>query len=271
MAVNDRSVSLVASFPLTWSVMNHPANADLESQLDSQAAGVARGGSAGGALTPTQEARLGARLRTAREQVGLSVRGLARELHVSASFVSQLENGKARPSVATLYAMSSALGVSVDDLFSDEGPDFSNVERRAPSNGRQHPTGRSDSAFANDDPGAGSAVKAVVRPDGRRRLELNSGVVWEQLAATGTDADFMLVTYDVGGSSTPDERLIRHQGVEYGYIIRGTLEVVIGFETHMLEPGDSIAFGSATPHRLRNVGDEPVEAIWFVRGRGDLP
>jgi len=65
--------------------------------------------------------------------------------------------------------------------------------------------------------------------------------------------------------------LIRHQGVEHGYIIRGTLEVVIGFDVYVLSPGDSIAFSSATPHRLRNIGDQPVEAIWFVRDRGDLP
>jgi transcriptional regulator with XRE-family HTH domain/mannose-6-phosphate isomerase-like protein (cupin superfamily) len=251
--------------------MNRPEDSDPDTQADTQTAVPAGGGSAAGALSPRQEAKLGARLRAAREQRGLSVRGLSRELNVSASFLSQLENGKARPSVATLYAMSNALGVSIDDLFSDEGPDFSGAGRHAPAKGRRHANGRSDSVFANDDLGAPTAVNAVVRPGGRRRLELNSGVVWEQLAAAGTDADFMLVTYDIGGSSTPDERLIRHQGMEYGYIIKGTLEVVIGFESHLLEPGDSIAFSSATPHRLRNVGDEPVEAIWFVRDRGDLP
>lgn len=249
--------------------MNRPVNRDPDNQTDAQTPGTVGGGSTGGTLSAEQGAKLGARLRTAREQVGLSVRGLSRELHVSASFVSQLENGKARPSVATLYAMSNALGVSIDDLFSDEGPDFSDLEGRIPVKGRRA-NGRSDGPSANDEPGTHPALKAVVRPGERRRLELNSGVVWEQLAATGTDADFMFVTYDVGGSSTPDERLIRHQGVEHGYIISGLLEIVIGFEAHVLGPGDSIAFSSATPHRLRNIGDEPVEAIWFVRDRGDL-
>jgi len=247
--------------------MNRSANPGTDDPTDTQTPGAV----GDGALSATQEAKLGARLRTAREQAGLSVRGLSRELHVSASFVSQLENGKARPSVATLYAMSNALGVSIDDLFSDDGPDFANVGRRPPSNGRQHGRGRLDSSAANHEPITVRTAKAVVRPDERRRLELNSGVVWEQLAAIGTDADFMHVTYEVDGSSTPDERLIRHQGVEHGYIIRGTLEVVIGFDVYVLSPGDSIAFSSATPHRLRNIGDQPVEAIWFVRDRGDLP
>jgi mannose-6-phosphate isomerase-like protein (cupin superfamily)/DNA-binding XRE family transcriptional regulator len=250
--------------------MTYPAGPDAADQMSTDAASAAERALDGGALSPTQEARLGARLRAAREKVGLSVRGLSRELQVSASFVSQLENGKARPSVATLYAMSSALGVSIDSLFSDEGPDFSDSTHRPPSKGRQHASAGAGTPVA---PGSASAttlsLQALVRPDDRRRLELNSGVVWEQLAAAGSDIDFLLVTYDVGGRSTPDERLIRHQGVEYGYIISGTLEVIIGFETHVLESGDSIAFSSATPHRLRNVGTEPVEAIWVVRDRGE--
>ena len=71
----------------------------------------------------------------------------------------------------------------------------------------------------------------------------------------------------MGGASTTDRSLIRHQGREYGYIISGTLGVQIGFQEHVLSPGDSIAFDSTTPHRLFNVGDEPVHAIWFVVGR----
>jgi mannose-6-phosphate isomerase-like protein (cupin superfamily) len=42
--------------------------------------------------------------------------------------------------------------------------------------------------------------------------------------------------------------------------------VQIGFQERP-EPGDSIAFDSTTAHRLFNVGDEPVHAIWFVVGR----
>jgi mannose-6-phosphate isomerase-like protein (cupin superfamily) len=47
----------------------------------------------------------------------------------------------------------------------------------------------------------------------------------------------------------------------------GTVGVQIGFQEHVLSPRDSIAFDSTTPHRLFNVGDEPVHAIWFMVGR----
>jgi hypothetical protein len=43
--------------------------------------------------------------------------------------------------------------------------------------------------------------------------------------------------------------------------------VTIGFDDHVLEPGDAIALDSTVPHRLYNLGDQPVHAIWFVHGR----
>ena len=60
---------------------------------------------------------VGARLRARREDRGVSLRQFARELDVSASFISQLETGKARPSVATLYSICAALDMSIDELF----------------------------------------------------------------------------------------------------------------------------------------------------------
>lgn len=54
-------------------------------------------------------------------------------------------------------------------------------------------------------------------------------------------------------------------------ILRGTLEVTLGFERYRLDSGDSISFDSTRPHRLTNVGDVPVEAIWFNLERFDSP
>src|SRR5437870_5162783 len=62
-------------------------------------------------------AGLGARLRVAREQKGMTVRGLARYVGVSPSLVSQIERSRVMPSVGTLYAIANELGLVVDDLF----------------------------------------------------------------------------------------------------------------------------------------------------------
>jgi quercetin dioxygenase-like cupin family protein len=77
----------------------------------------------------------------------------------------------------------------------------------------------------------------------------------------------LYVVYDVGGSSSSNETLMRHPGREYGYVISGKLGVQVGFERHELGPGDTIVFDSTQPHRLWNLGEEPVHGVWFVVGR----
>ena len=59
---------------------------------------------------------MGDRLREARQARGLSLRGLADRLGVSPSLISQVETGRAKPSVSTLYAIVTELGISLDEL-----------------------------------------------------------------------------------------------------------------------------------------------------------
>ncbi|MEU6602557.1 helix-turn-helix domain-containing protein [Streptomyces flaveolus] len=216
---------------------------------------------------------LGSQLRQCRQAAGITLRQFARDLGVSPSFVSQIENGKSQPSVATLYTICSKLNLSVDELFARTGatataPDADEHERDA------RPSAADPDAPVRHVPPAANASTAtralgpVVTPGQRRRLVLDSGVTWEQLAPPHEAAvDFLFVRYAVGGSSVANHELTRHSGVEYGYIISGTLEVSLGFETYEVRAGESISFDSSTPHRLTNIGDVPVEAIWFVHGR----
>ncbi len=226
----------------------------------SEAAGVtARGG-----VERASADSVGARLRARREAQGVSLRQFARQLDVSASFISQLETGKARPSVATLYSICAALDMSIDELFaSSVGVDGAapDAERTASvlTGGVRDVLLRSWGASGEE-----PTSSPLVSPRERRSLVLDSGVVWQRLTASNHAlSDFMFVRYDVGGSSTSDGRLIRHSGTEYGYVISGELEVTLGFETYRMGAGDSISFDSEVPHRLVNVGDVPVEAIWF--------
>lgn len=187
---------------------------------------------------------IGARLREERVKAGLSQRELARRLGLSASLISQLESGMSKPSVGTLYSIVTELGVSLDHIIRGEHFEQNGNSQRA----------------ADPSP--------LMHPGDRQSIDLASGVRWEQLAAgEHEDIDFLHATYEVGGASTPDRSLMRHQGREYGYVMSGTLGIEIGFDEYELKPGDSIAFDSTRPHRLFNKGDEPVHAIWFVVGR----
>lgn len=85
------------------------------------------------------------------------------------------------------------------------------------------------------------------------------------------DVEFIEATYEPGGASSAPEGFVRHNGHEFGYVLEGTLRVVVGFDEFILGPGDVITFPSSTPHRLSNEGTETVRAVWVVRGRRSGP
>ena len=62
------------------------------------------------------------RLRTLRSQNGLSVRTLARRAEMSYTFVSNVENGKADPSLSTLRRLAKALDITVSELIGEKPP-----------------------------------------------------------------------------------------------------------------------------------------------------
>jgi transcriptional regulator with XRE-family HTH domain len=213
-----------------------------------------------GAATP-EYGEIGEHLREVRLRRGISVRELARRLGVSASLISQVETGRARPSVRTLYAVANELGISLDELlFSDARATGGGPERNGSG---PEPAAALDLQLPAD---------PVQRAADRTTIRLASGVVWERLTtASIPGVDFLQVTYEVGGASSPEREFQRHAGQEWGYVVSGRLGVTIGFDDVVLEPGDSIAFDSTTPHRLYNAGAEPVHGIWFVLGRRSGP
>jgi transcriptional regulator with XRE-family HTH domain len=243
-------------------------------------------------LSTQPEPPIGQRIREERLLRGYNLRALAAAVNVSASHISQIENGKCRPSVSTLYAITSVLGVSIDDLF--EGPTTrveagsTDHEAAAADEQETNPEGSFLREKPDDLPGqtaielsgpSPSPIPAalialaseharrmgpIVGPSEREVLELDSGVKWDRLGhVPGLHVDFLLITYAPGGSSSSTAQLMRHPGTEYGYLISGELTVTLGFSEHKIVAGDAICFSSATPHRYRNDGTEPAVGVWF--------
>jgi transcriptional regulator with XRE-family HTH domain len=196
-----------------------------------------------------EPSRIGGRLREEREKRGLSLRELARRVGVSPSLVSQIELDRVNPSVSTLYAIVTQLGMTMSDVFGDGVPPVAQIAR---------------SQHGDDGP--------VTRPETRRVINLASGVRWERLTAhSDLDVEFLYVVYPVGAESAPEDALTTHGGREYGYVTSGTLGVRVGFDEYVLGSGASIAFDSTSPHRLWTIGDVPAHAIWVVIGRAGDP
>ena len=220
---------------------------------------------------------IGERLREERVRRGLSVRGLARDIGVSASLISQIETEKSQPSVSTLYAITTALGISIEDLFDVDGlagRAYAGVPvgDRASSAGTAVVDSRGVHAVRQRVLGQSrhDRVGPVVQPDERDVLTLDSGVVWERLGQVpGIHVDFLRITYQPGGTSSSSGELMRHSGTEYGYVLGGELTLMLGFDEQRLHPGDAVSFDSTTPHGYRNDGSEPAVGIWFVLERTD--
>lgn len=201
---------------------------------------------AGPAALPAAPALdLGRRLRAERLGQGMGLREMARRIGISASALSQIETGKAQPSVSKLFDIVNLLGVSVDGLLAghDGGP--------------QVVVGRGQEGFFS-----------LQRADDHETLELESGVLWRRLTAGSfPGVEFLHVEYRPGACSSADGTFMRHAGQELGYLLSGRLRVDVGFDSHELGPGDSISFPATTPHRLRNDGPEPARAVWCILGR----
>ena len=122
--------------------------------------------------------QLGARIRTLRKEAGLTVRGLAARVDLSPSLISQIERGRATPSVGTLFSIATTLGLSIADLFADP------ATPAAPATSRTEP---------------------VDRHEEREAIALDGGVRWGRLASALPEVEFVYLTYPVGAASCPED------------------------------------------------------------------
>jgi DNA-binding transcriptional MerR regulator/quercetin dioxygenase-like cupin family protein len=172
------------------------------------------------ALLPGQRFR---RLRTRR---GLSLAQVARATRVSVGFLSALERGQMRSSIATLRRIARFYGTNILSLFETAG----------------------------DNP-------RLVRPNERKVLETTPGVRMELLAWGNTVMEPHLFRIKPGGGSGES---YSHEGEEFLYVLRGNFEIWLDTREHYhLKPGDSLYFESSTPHRWKNPGRTETWLLWI--------
>lgn len=209
---------------------------------------------------------IGRRLAAHRGARGMRVAELAREVGVTPSLISQIERGLSRPSVSTLFAIAQALDVPVDAFFRE--PPQASAPPPGPPGLPGRGTGGVGSAGPRSPGQTGQAPQAtagryVVRRGGRAVIDIEGGVRWERLTRSTLDhLDFFELVYEPGAESHP--RQYTHPGTEMVLVMTGCLEITIGFERYLLEPGDSIDFPSSMPHRYVNPSTETARAVTAI-------
>ncbi len=213
---------------------------------------------------------IGEKLRAVRQGRDMSLRELAARANMSASMLSQIETGKAYPSVRTIYTIADALGLPVDYFFpessgalpapaADSTPDS---DALTASEMREVTLSQPVSAVEPQQLDSGLLLHASARPT----IQLNGGVTWSRLtAAAEPGAEFLEINYACGATSGAN--LSHHEGREFGLVLEGELVLQLGFRQVTLQAGDSIVFDSTTPHRLSNKGTVPMRALWVIWNR----
>jgi transcriptional regulator with XRE-family HTH domain len=172
---------------------------------------------------------VGERLRAFRTARRLSQRDLGDRVGVTASFLSQLENGRTNASIATLRRLAETLGVRLSDLV-EAGP---------------LPTGR------------------LLRRADRPQLSAAFGTTkWFITQPPLRHVEVYVAEIEPGGSTGPDQ--YQHgDSEEILLVLRGNVVLDLADQTYDLATGDSIEYRSSTPHRVANHNAEVAELIWL--------
>jgi transcriptional regulator with XRE-family HTH domain len=166
-----------------------------------------------------------------RRHAGLSLDELAQRCGVSRSMLSQIERDTTNPTVATLWRITQALGVSIDEVLGQPKP-VAQMECTP-----QHALPRMSSTD-------GLVQLRVLGP-----LETAGQYEWYEFTA------------QPGGSlsskaHSPGTR-------EHVYVVEGCVRVSSQQDQHTAHPGDMLRYAADVPHELHNPGPGVARA-WLT-------
>lgn len=179
-------------------------------------------------LDATDWGPLGQAIRDRRLSKQLTLVDLAAKAGLSQPFLSQVETGRARPSLSSLHQIADALDTTPQAFFG--GP--VDVE----------------------------TVPGVIRANDVQILEVDGTVSQSTChVLLGGAAPFHMLEFD----GLPSEFLeyYEHDGFEAAYVISGRIEIDIDGTISTLHSGDTISYAARLPHRLRSIGKRRARVL----------
>jgi transcriptional regulator with XRE-family HTH domain len=173
---------------------------------------------------------LGQTIKERRERRGQSLKQLAGATGLTQSFLSQVENDRSSPSVASLRKIADALATSIGTFFAGGSPNGRLVRK--------------------------SARPMLVHPKFRWRDSLLTPSLSGKLQVIWTEIE--------PGGGSGDEPYTHDSDEECLVVIRGKLDFWVGEEHYLLQAGDALTFESRIPHKNRNPGPGRTEVLWVM-------
>jgi transcriptional regulator with XRE-family HTH domain len=176
---------------------------------------------------------VGERVKRAREKRGLSLLDISRRTGIDVSLLSEIEEGQSAPPLGTVIKLAKALEMKMGYFISgDELRPFTIVHR--------------------------GDRKVVSRYDSKR--DKHYGYGYESLAPYKKDRHMEPFLVTLQPTTTEEERSA-HDGQEFIFVLTGSMEVRLGEEIHVLEPGDAIYYDSTVPHLVKCHGQETTRIL----------
>ncbi len=176
---------------------------------------------------------IGEKLRTLRLRKSMGLVELGKHTGLSAALLSKLERGKLFPTLPPLLRIAMVFGVGLDFFFTDER------KRR---------------------------VVSVVRKEERVRFPEHPGAqdvpyYFECLDYRATERKLSAFVAEFQEIAPEKVKPHQHAGVEFLYLMKGSLTIKIGSEEFLLEAEDAIYFDSAVQHSYRRRGSKPCTGV----------
>ena len=176
---------------------------------------------------------IGNKLRALRLRKKIALIDLGRHTGLSASMLSQLENGKLIPTLPTLTRIAMVFDVGLEFFFG---------EKRA------------------------KRVFSIVRAEERMLFpELAEspvpGYYFEVLNYGATDKGLAAYLAEFPKRENHQPREHSHEGSEFLHVLSGDLSVVYQGQEHVLHVGDSVYFDASETHSYRGHSEVPTRAI----------
>ncbi len=177
--------------------------------------------------------QLGEKIRGLRLKKSMGLVQLGKHTGLSPAMLSKLERGRLFPTLPTLLRIALVFSVGLEYFFTDER--------------KRH-------------------VVAIVRKQDRIRFPERPGggdvAYWfESLDFAAHERKLNAFLAEFQPVPAEKQRLHQHAGVEFLYVIRGKIHLVIGSDTHTLDTGDAIYFDSSVRHGYRRAGASPSTGL----------
>jgi len=174
---------------------------------------------------------LGSRLRDLRRRQKMTLEELAKRTGLTSSFLSQVERNITSPSVKSLREIASGLNTKVSCFFEEEG--------------------------SND--------FVFIKKDKRKKIVNDKLKSCYEILASGLldiRMEPSLLILKVGGKM--EKQSGSNDGEEFGFVLKGKVELLRGPEKFIMEKGDSIYFKGVRSHKVVNIGNSEASLLWIV-------